>query len=118
MEARHVGANILVFTAAESTAGTIATVIVAVSAATGALAWAMWRAVKSVERMERDARYLRRKLIWMGAIYVFAALFGIFEVVVGGQPVESLLGLPVALALAWFWLRAASRVKIPRAPNE
>jgi hypothetical protein len=93
--------------------GTIALVIAGVSVATAVLAWMLWRVCKSVQRAERDPRYLRRRLFWLGIIYVGAAVFGIEEVVRGKEPIQSLIGLPIGLAFAWFWLRMASRVKVP-----
>jgi hypothetical protein len=93
--------------------GTIALVIAGVSVATAVLAWMLWRVCKSVERAERDPRYLHRRLFWLGMIYVGAAVFGIEEVARGKEPIRSLIGLPIGLAFAWFWLRMASRVKAP-----
>ena len=77
------------------------------------MVWLFWRAWKSVERAERDPRYLRRRLVLLGMIYVFGAVFGIEQVATGQQPLQSLIGLPIAVGLAWFWLRSASRVKVP-----
>jgi hypothetical protein len=93
----------------------MAVVIVGVLATTALLAWMMWRVCKSVERAERDPKYLRRHLFWFGMIYVFAAVFGVEEVVRGKEPIQSLIGLPIGLTLAWLWLRTASRIKVPHA---
>ncbi len=97
-----------------STPTTIAIAIIAVLAATAALGWTMWRVVRSAERMERDPKYLRRRLIWVAVIYVFGTVFGIIEVATGQQPIQSLIGLPIVLAMIWFFLRSASKVKVPR----
>jgi uncharacterized membrane protein YccC len=70
----------------------------------------MW---KSAERAARDPKYLRRRLLFLGGMYLAAAAFVIEQVVSGQEPIQSLFGLPVGLALAWFWLRSASRVKVP-----
>jgi hypothetical protein len=98
-----------------SSPGMIATVIVGVLASTELLAWMMWRACQSVERAERDPKYLRRRLFWLGMIYVGAAVFGIVEVASGQEPVQTLFGLPIGLLFAWWFLRAAVRVKVPPA---
>ena len=100
-------------TSAAAGPGTIATIIVSVLAASAFLAWMMWRACKSAERAERDARYLRRRLFQLGILYVGCAVYGIEEVATGKEHKEILLGLPIGLTLAWLYLRAASRVKIP-----
>ena len=97
-----------------STPATIATAITAVLAATAALGWMMWRVVRSAERMERDPKYLRRRLIWGAMIYVFGVLFGTIEVARGEQPIQALIGLPIALFMIWILLRSAAKVKIPR----
>ena len=97
----------------QSTAATVIIVIAGVSAATAGLIYLLWRTVKSVERMERDPRYLRRRLFWFGMLYVAGAVFAVYEVAVGDEPLATLVGLPVSLAFAWFWLRAATRVRVP-----
>jgi len=91
----------------------IATIIASVLAATAFLAWMMWRVCKSAERAERDPRYLRRRLFGLGMLYVGCAVYGIAEVVAGREPKEILVGLPIGAALAWLYLRAAIRVKVP-----
>ena len=94
--------------------GMIVTIIVGVLAFSALLGWGAWRIFKSAERAEQDPRHLRRNLLRLGLIYIGCALYGIAEVVTGKQPVESLVGLPIGALLAWFYLRAAFRVKIPR----
>ena len=91
----------------------VAWIIAGVSAFTALMVWFFWRSWKSVERAERDPRYLRRRLIFLGMIYIAGAVFGIEQVATGQAPVQSLIGLPIALGFAWFWLRTASRVKLP-----
>lgn len=73
----------------------------------------MWRGWNSAERAEVDLRHRRRILIRLGLIYAVAAVIGIAGVVSGTDPKESLIGLPIALLLAWFWLRTAPRMKVP-----
>ena len=90
---------------------TIALVITGVLAATALLAWTMRRAWKSVERSEKDFAYLRRRLLLWGTIYACSALFGIVEVATRKKPVESLVGLPIALWLVWVYFNSAYKVK-------
>jgi hypothetical protein len=97
-----------------STPAIIATTITGVLAATAALGWMMWRVVRSSERMEREPKYLRRRLIWGAMIYVVGVLFGTIEVARGEQPIEALVGLPIALYMIWMLLRKAAKVEVPR----
>jgi 4-amino-4-deoxy-L-arabinose transferase-like glycosyltransferase len=91
----------------------LATVIVGVSLATVILGWMMWRGWKSAESAETDLRQRRRIFLRLGLIYVAAVAIGIAGVLSGREPKESLIGLPIALLLAWFWLRTGLRVKVP-----
>jgi hypothetical protein len=91
----------------------IALVIGAVTASSALLAFAMWHAWKEAERAEHDLRYRRRVLLRLGLLYLGSAVFGIVEVVTGREPKEVLFGLPVGAVLAWGFLRAAIRVKVP-----
>jgi len=93
----------------------IATVIVGVIAFTAFLAWMMWRACKSAERAERDPRYLRRRFIRWGMLYVAVVGINIVDVATGKQPKMMLIGLPITMLIAWMFFRAATRVKIPPA---
>ncbi len=98
---------------AETPTATLAQVIIGVSTATAILGWLLWRRWKSAERAETDLRHRRRIFLRLGLIYVAAMAIGIAGVLSGREPKEGLIGLPVALLLAWFWLRAALRVKVP-----
>ena len=91
----------------------LATVIIGVSVATAILGWMMWRGWRSAERAESDLRHRRRIFVRLGLIYVAAVAIGIAGVLSGREPKESLIGLPIALLLAWFWLRTGLRVKVP-----
>ena len=73
----------------------------------------MWRAWESAERAETDLRHRRRIFVLLGLIYVAAAAIGIAAVLGGNEPKDSLVGLPIPLLLAWFWLRTGFRVKAP-----
>lgn len=100
---------------AESLVVMLVTVIVGVSLTTAIFGWMMWRAWKSAERVETDLRHRRRILLRLGLVYVAAAVFGVAAVLSGKEPKESLIGLPVGVLLAWFYIRAAVGVKVPPA---
>lgn len=92
---------------------TMAWTIAGVSALTALLGWSFWRMWKTAERAARVPKYLRRRLLFLGWIYLAGVALVIEQVATGQQPIQSLFGLPVGLALAWFWLRSANRVKVP-----
>ena len=94
---------------------TIVLVILYVSVCSALLAAAMWKTWKEVERSDKDVRHQRRVLLRTGLLYVCCAMFGIVAVLTGREPKEILLGLPIAVGLAWAHLRAAFRVKLPPA---
>ena len=98
---------------AENPAVMLATVIIGVSVATAILGWMIWRGWKSAERAESDLRYRRRIFVRLGLIYLAAMAIGIADVLSGREPKETLIGLPIALLLAWFWLGTGLRVKVP-----
>jgi membrane protein implicated in regulation of membrane protease activity len=87
--------------------------IAAVTGTSIALAVAIWAAWKETERAEVDSSQKRRILLRLAVLYIGCAAFGIAEVVAGKEPRQSLLFLPIPAALAWAYLRAASRVKSP-----
>jgi hypothetical protein len=62
--------------------------------------------------MECDPRLLRRRFLLLGLIYVGSSVLGIAEVATGKQPPETLIGLPIAAALAWLLIRQATKVRI------
>jgi hypothetical protein len=93
--------------------GTLAVIILGVALTTAVLVWASLNVCRDVERMERDPRYLRRRFLMLGLLYVGSSVFGIVEVVRGNQPPLSLIGLPIAAALAWLFIRQAANVKVP-----
>jgi len=91
----------------------IATSIVSVLAFAAFLAWMMLRTVRRAERTERDPKYLRRRLIRWGMLYVVCAVVLLVEVATGSQPKAMLLGLPIPALIAWLFFRTALGVKIP-----
>ena len=44
---------------------------------------------------------------------VLGAVYGIAQIITGKAPVQTLIGLPIGGALAWYHLKAAARLKIP-----
>jgi hypothetical protein len=46
-------------------------------------------------------------------MYVIAAVFGVVGVLSGSAPKETLIGLPIGVLLAGFYLRAGFSVKMP-----
>jgi len=91
----------------------IATIIVCVLAGSALFGWLAWRLCKSADRAERDPRYLRRILLSAAMFYAIGAAYGIKGVIAGNTLLPSLVGLIVAAALIWFYIKAASRVKVP-----
>jgi heme A synthase len=91
----------------------IAAMIVGVLAFSAFLAWLAWRAFRVANRAERDPRYLRRWLLFFGAIYVAGAVIGVLEVATGREPIQALIGLPIGVCIAWLYLRTALKIKIP-----
>ena len=92
---------------------TTALVVLAVGAFSALFGWQMWRFGKHAERVENDPVYLRKSLRRGAYFYIGASVLGIATVVFGKQPKESLIGLPVALLLIWFFLHSAAKVKLP-----
>lgn len=90
----------------------IAGIIVGVLAFTAFLIGVLVVAARSAERAERDLRYVRHWLFLFGALYVFAAVVGVTDVGSGKSPPLSLVGLPVAGFLAWWFLRIALRMRV------
>ncbi len=105
--------SLLTTTSAAPSPGMIATIIVVVLASSAFLGWMAWRVFKSAERAERDPRYLHRRLLAMGMLYIGCALFAIAQVATGREPIKSLIGLPIGVMFIWMYLRAAIRVKVP-----
>lgn len=92
---------------------TIALIIIAVAVFSAFFGWQMWRLGKHADRVGHDPAYLRKSLRRGAYLYIGAAILGIVMVVVGDQPKESLIGLPIALLLIWFFLHSAAKVKLP-----
>jgi len=93
---------------------TIIVGVLAFCAFLGCVTWWMGRQVyQSAERAEQDPRYLRRSLFRRGMVCVGCIVLLIALAATGG--VRHLLAIPVCLAFAWWYFRAAYRVKVPPA---
>ena len=90
-----------------------AAVIIGVSVTTAIFVWILWQGWKETEHAETDLRHRRRIILRLGLVYVVTSVIGVAGVVSGREPKESLIGLPIALLLAWFLLRAVLKVKVP-----
>ena len=96
---------------------TLIFVIAFVSAGATLLGWRMFRFAKSMDRAERDPEYRRqyqRCALWRSAaIYGFAIVVGVWQVLSGDAPPWILLVLPIPLVLRWVLLRTAKQVETP-----
>src|ERR1700688_266145 len=90
----------------------IVTIIVSVMAACGFFGWMAWRLCQSVDRAERDPRYLRRILLGGALLYTLGAISAVSDVITRKEPAQYLFGLIIPAALIWFFIKAASRVKV------
>jgi hypothetical protein len=94
-------------------ARTFAGVILLVLAASAIFGWFMFRAAKSLDRAESDPSYRRRLILIPVAIYVVSTVYGVSQVILGRQPVQSLIGLPFVLLLIYGGLKAAMKTGAP-----
>jgi hypothetical protein len=92
---------------------TFISAVVGVFAVSALFGWMMFRAAKPWDRAASDPRYRRQKLFLLYAVYVLSMVVGIGEVLRRNQPVQSLLGLPIPLLIAYWLMRTASRTKVP-----
>jgi hypothetical protein len=93
----------------------IVTVIVSVLAVSAFFGVAAWRLYKTAERAEQEPRYRRRHLLRGALLYAFCAVYGIERVISGNAPIQSLFGLIIPAGLIWFYIKEATRVKLPPA---
>jgi hypothetical protein len=87
----------------------LSAIIIGVLALTAIFAWMALRFIRTLE----NPRKVRRRLFLLGMAYIFAAIYVITEVANGREPRFSLLGLPIGLFFAWYYLRAASKIQPP-----
>ena len=85
-------------------------IIIGGLAFTAIFAWMILRFVRSIE----DPRKVRRSLIILGLLYVFCAINVVVEVARGRESATILIALPIGLFFAWRYLRAASKIQVPR----
>ena len=77
----------------------------------GLFTWMGLRAAHSAERAAHDTKYRRRMLLIGAAVYLFIAFRTLMSVLVGNQSITILLGLPILIFLAWWFLRTARKAK-------
>jgi hypothetical protein len=92
---------------------TLALAILGVAVATAFLVWVGLRVFRDVERLQRDPKLRRRRLFLWGFLYACSSVFAIVQVATGKISPLALIGLPIAAAFIWTFLKAASNVKLP-----
>jgi hypothetical protein len=90
---------------------TLALAILAASVTTSLTVWACLHAFREAERLNRDPGRFRRLCLGLGLLYVGTSVYGIIQVFIGNEPLTTLVGLPIALALAWGFLKYANGLK-------
>jgi hypothetical protein len=60
--------------------------VVAVALTTAAIVRGSLHVIHEAERMQRDAKLLRRRFLFLGAIYACSASWGVLQVATGQQP--------------------------------
>ena len=85
----------------------VAAIIVGVLAVSALLVWMLWSTFRLIE----NPRRLRKVFLFLGALYIVGAINGIWKVISGETTVWSLLYLPIPIALAFVYLRTASRMQ-------
>jgi flagellar basal body-associated protein FliL len=88
-------------------------IIISVLAFSAFIGWMAWLSLKSAFKTLENPKRMKRLLTLGAMIYLFGAVNGIVKVATGSAPLLSLIGLPIPLLFIWFFLRAASRVKVP-----
>ena len=83
--------------------------IVVVAFTTAAIVWASLHVIREAEKMQRDAKLLRRRLLFLGTLYVCSASLGAFQVATGKEPPVTLTGVAVAAVVAWLLIRSAAK---------
>jgi hypothetical protein len=73
----------------------------------------LWWGFRSFEKGEKSPKRRRRNIIAVGILYSAIAAYNILRIIVGAEPVKTLIGLPIGLLLIWAYFRGASEVKIP-----
>jgi heme/copper-type cytochrome/quinol oxidase subunit 2 len=95
--------------------GQILKAVAVVLLLTGLFVWGMWSVGQSAERAERDARYRRRHLLRLGALYFVVLIAAVTAVVTGNESKLVLAGVPICLLMGWWLVRNARNVNLPPA---
>jgi predicted permease len=85
--------------------------IIGVFVASAFVVLIFWWMYRSFEKDEKKRR--QRRLVIAGIFYAAIAAYNIGSVIVGSEPVKSLVGLPIGLLFIWAYFRAAQNVKVP-----
>jgi hypothetical protein len=87
----------------------IAIIIVGILAFSAIIGWMAWRFIK----LRENPKSVRRNLILLGILYVLCDVIAIVDVARGKEPLQMLIGVPISLAIAWWYLRTAGRIQLP-----
>ena len=79
----------------------------------GILYWVLVRAARLGNRIHQDPRFKRRVLFIAAIPYILGGLVGTVEVATGNEELKTLAGLAISIPMAWLFLWAARRTKIP-----
>jgi hypothetical protein len=74
-----------------------------------------WRIYKQLERDEKDPLGRRKRILRLCWFLAALDLFACIEVLLGKEPLVSLIGLPISIGLIWLLLSAAK--KMERSPK-
>ena len=75
--------------------------------------WVLVRAARLGNRIHQDPRFRRRVLVIAAIPYILGGLVGTVEVATGNEPLKTLAGLAISIPMAWLFLSAARKTKIP-----
>ena len=87
--------------------------IIGVFVASAFVVLIFWWMYRSLEKDEKNPKRRRRRLVIAGIFYAAIAAYTIGRVIVGSEPVKSLVGLPIGLLFTWAYFRAAQNAKVP-----
>lgn len=81
--------------------------------ATGFLVLIAFAFLRGGEWFQRNPILVRRTMLGMAVLYSASSIYGIAEVILGHEPLTSLIGLPFSLIFIWMFLRTARQMRIP-----
>jgi hypothetical protein len=95
--------------------GSLGRVIIAVLLVSALVGLGLFRGIKTANRATREPAYLRRKFLWLIALYCVVIIFGLSQVAKDNRQATLLIVLPLLILLVWWLWRAVRRIKNP--PN-